>query len=266
MKEALRRHWPEYLMEAWGLGVFMVSACVFGALLEHPASPARQAIANGTIRRVLAGAAMGATFLAICYSPWGKRSGAHLNPAVTLSFYRLGKVPAWDALFYSAGQFAGGLLGVLLSAAALGGLLQHASVQYAVTIPGPAGPSVAFAAELVIAFGMMATVLVTSSSPRLSHLTPILAATLVFLYISIETPYSGMSLNPARTFASALPAGNWTAFWVYLIAPPLGMLLASEAFLKVKAASAEHCAKIHHADCARCIFCGPDRLGAAARA
>ena len=208
VKEALRRHWPEYLMEAWGLGVFMVSACVFGALLEHPGSPARQAIANGNIRRVLAGAAMGATFLAIVYSPWGKRSGAHLNPAVTLAFYRLGRVPAWDALFYSAAQFAGGLLGVLLCAAALGDAIRDPAVQYAVTLPGSDGAGVAFAAEVVIAFVMMATVLVTSSSPRLSRLTPILAATLVFLYISIEAPYSGMSLNPppARSRPPCPPA------------------------------------------------------------
>jgi aquaporin Z len=79
--QALRAHWPEYLMEAWGLGTFMVSAGVSTALLEYPGSPVHQAIPNGDLRLVLVGLAMGLTAIAIIYSPWGKQSGAHINPA-----------------------------------------------------------------------------------------------------------------------------------------------------------------------------------------
>ena len=89
---ALRQHWPEYLIEATGLGLFMVSACVFATLLEHPGSPVRQAITDATLRRIPMGLAMGATAMAIVDSRWGQRSGAHLNPAVTLTFWHLGKV------------------------------------------------------------------------------------------------------------------------------------------------------------------------------
>jgi aquaporin Z len=92
MLKALRAHWPEYLMEAAGLGAFMLSACAFSAILEHPGSPVRQAIADPVLRRVLMGMAMGLTAISIVYSPWGKRSGAHLNPSMTLTFFRLGKV------------------------------------------------------------------------------------------------------------------------------------------------------------------------------
>lgn len=81
---ALRRHWPEYLMEAAGLGLFMVSACLFGALLEHPASPARQALPDPGLRRALGGLAMGLTAVGIIYSPWGKQSGAHINSSDTI--------------------------------------------------------------------------------------------------------------------------------------------------------------------------------------
>jgi len=105
--ETLKKHWPEYLMEAAGLGIFMISACSFGALLEHPASPIRQAIANSFLRRILMGMAMGLTAISIIYSPWGKQSGAHLNPSVTLTFFRLGKVARWDAVFYVTAQFLG---------------------------------------------------------------------------------------------------------------------------------------------------------------
>src|SRR6266581_4741070 len=104
---SLRVHWPEYLMEAALLGAFMVSACVFGALYEFPRSPVHQGIMSGFLRRLLMGVTMGLTAIAIIYSPWGKQSGAHINPSVTLTFFRLGKIKVWDALFYIASQFAG---------------------------------------------------------------------------------------------------------------------------------------------------------------
>ena len=137
MLDALKLHWPEYLMEAAGLGVFMVSACLFGILLEYPGSPIQQAITDPFLRRVLMGLAMGLTAIGIIYSPWGKQSGAHLNPAIT--FFRLGKIAPWDATFYVLAQFAGGVAGVLLAAAALGGRIAHPSVLYVVTVPGAYG-------------------------------------------------------------------------------------------------------------------------------
>src|SRR5256885_15633463 len=111
MLNALRKHWPEYLMEAAGLGIFMVSASVFTILLYHPASLAIQVLPEEFPRRVLMGLAMGLTAIGIIYSPWGKHSGAHLNPAVTLTFFRLGKVAPWDAVFFVIAQFAGGVAG-----------------------------------------------------------------------------------------------------------------------------------------------------------
>src|SRR5882724_6463733 len=100
MIDALGRHWPEYLMEAAELGLFMISACVFTVLLYHPTSSVAQNIHNESLRRMLMGAAMGSTAIAIIFSPLGKRSGAHFNPSVTLTFLRLGKIDPWDAAFY----------------------------------------------------------------------------------------------------------------------------------------------------------------------
>ena len=89
---ASARHWPEFAMEAACLGLFMISACVFVTLLEHPMSPVHRAIPSATLRRVLVGIAMGLTAVGLIYSPWGQRSGAHMNPSLTLTYLRLRKI------------------------------------------------------------------------------------------------------------------------------------------------------------------------------
>jgi aquaporin Z len=256
----MARHWPEYLMEAAGLGIFVVSACVFATLLEYPGSPARQAIAEPSVRRFLMGIAMGVTAIGIIYSPWGKQSGAHLNPGVTLTFFRLGKIAPWDALFYVMAQFVGGLAGVLLAVAVLGQKVVDPAVNYVATVPGAWGAGAAFLAEVLISFGLMATVLIVSNTDRLARLTGLFAGALVATYITLEAPISGMSMNPARTFGSALPGQVWTALWIYFTAPPLGMLLAASLYLRLRGVQGVICAKLHHQNDKRCIFrCGYSR-------
>jgi len=251
----LKRHWPEYLMEAGELGIFMFAACVVVAILEHPASPLHQAIPNPLLRRVLTGISMGLTAICIVYSPWGKQSGAHFNPSFTLTFFRLGKVEAADAVFYGVAQFVGGMAGVVLTAAVIGSPIGHPSVNYAATVPGAQGSAVAFVAELLISFLQMTVVLKVSNHRRLARFTGFFAGTLVACYISLEAPFSGMSMNPARTLASAVPAQLWTGLWVYFAAPPLGMLLAAELYLRKKGIAGINCAKLHHQNNKRCIFC-----------
>lgn len=256
MSDALRKHWPEYLMEAAGLGIFMISAFTFGAFLEHPASPVHRAVASPLGRRFLMGVAMGLTAIAIIYSPWGKQSGAHINPSVTLTFFRLGKLKSWDAIFYTAAQFAGGLFGAIIAAAAFSAWASHPSVNYVITVPGGYGLTVAFLAEVTITFVLMTVILHVSNSPRLHRFTGICAGILVAAYITIEAPISGMSMNPARTLASALPAQVWTAIWIYFTAPLIGMFAAAEVYLRMPGSRAVACAKLHHENCKRCIFCG----------
>lgn len=256
MTEALKHHWPEYLIEAGCLGLFMISAFSFGTILEHPLSPVHRAIADPTLRRFLMGLAMGSTAIAIIYSPWGKQSGAHINPSTTITFLRLGKVATWDAAFYIAAQFVGGALGAITAALLLSPWVAHPSVNYVVTAPGSAGRLVALGAEIAIAFVLMTVILQVSNNAKLHKLTGLCAGALVAAYITIEAPISGMSLNPARTFASALAGNSWTALWVYLSAPLIGMLSAAEVYVRHKSANQVGCAKLHHENPQRCIFCG----------
>jgi len=252
MFAALKEHWPEYLMEAAGLGIIMISACVFGAILDYPISPVHQTIRDPTVRNILLALTRGLTAVGLIYSPWGKQSGAHFNPAVTLSFCWLGKVPAWDACFYTAAQFLGGLAGVLLTAALLGPWLADPAVNYAVTVPGPDGQTVAFLAELLMSFVLMLAVLITSNTHRAARFTGLVAGALTAIYVIVESPYSGMSMNPARTFASAVPAQMWRGLWLYFAAPLSGMVLAGEVYLL--SFGRVYCGKLHHENDKRCIF------------
>jgi aquaporin Z len=253
----LRAHWPEYLIEAWALGTFMVSAGLFTLAFEYPGSPVHAWMPDADIRRVCIGIAMGLTAIALIYSPWGKRSGAHMNPAVTLTFLRLGHLAHWDAVFYIIAQFVGGTLGVLVVSLMFGTAFAAPPVSSVVTIPGEPGTFVALLAEFIISFLMMAMVLELSSLPRLMRYTGLGAGALVALWISIEAPLSGMSMNPARSFASAAPSGIWTDFWIYVLAPIAGMQCAALFHARIRAAHETRmsCAKLVHSREQRCIFC-----------
>jgi aquaporin Z len=208
---------------------------------------------------------MGLTAAALVYSPWGQQSGAHLNPAVTLTFLRLGKIASHDAALYMGAQFVGGLAGIIVAALALGPLLADPAVHYVATVPGHRGPATAFAAEVAISFGLMLVVLTVSNTPRLARFTGVFAAALVATYITIEAPLSGMSMNPARTFAPEVLAREWRHIWIYFVAPPLGMLTAAEVYVRARGREAVRCAKLHHENDKRCIFrCHYRRPGLAA--
>src|SRR3984885_6901994 len=252
--DSLRLHWPEYLMEAGESGLYLFSACAVATLLWHPASPVQRHLASDAVRRMWMGLAMGATIIAIVLSPWGKQSGAHFNPAVTLTFYRLRKVALWDAVFYCAAQLLGAVAGVALASLVLQGAPAHRAVRYAATVPGIYGDSIAFVAELAISFILMSAILFASNDEVLSPYTHYFAALMVAIYIAFESPLSGMSTNPARTFGPALFVSYWHTLWIYFIGPPLGMLAAAEVFLLARKGKGPYCAKLHHHNDKRCIF------------
>lgn len=242
-------HWTHYAIEAWALGSFMAVAGTVAVLLARvPASP--------VLHRLMFGSAMGLSAMAIVYSPWGRRSGAHFNPAITLTYHLLGKSERWDAVFYIIAQFLGGTIAFAIAARLLQPTIAKPGAHYVVTQPAVFGPFVAFIAEVVIAFILMTTVLHVSNS-RLARFTGLCAGVLVAMYITLEAPLSGMSMNPARTFASAINAGDLTALWVYFIAPPLGMIAAAFAYIAMRGKKSVRCAKLDHPASGECIFrCG----------
>jgi aquaporin Z len=254
MLPTIRSHRAEYASEMGSLALFMMSAAGFATLLQHPASPWSLGANPTALERAPMGIAMGLTAIAMIYSPWGRRSGAHMNPAVTLAFWRLGKISTVDAAFYILAQFAGGIGGIALATQLLAQLPADPSVNYVATVPGPAGQAIALAAETFISFGMMLVVLLVSNHARFNRLTGLSAGFLVFAYITIEAPLSGMSMNPARSLGSALLAGSLESIWIYFVAPLVGMVLAAEAFVRRYGAARVLCAKLHHPSDGHCIF------------
>lgn len=266
-KRAFTHHWPEYMIEGLCLGMFMISACTFAVLLEHPASTMRMSIANAGVRRFLAGIAMGLTAITLIYSPLGRRSGAHMNPATTLTFYRLGKIAVWDSAFYVLSQFVGGVLGTSVAFLALGRQLAHSSVNFAITQPGMRGAAIAFVAEVVITFLLMTVILNVSNSRKFARYTGLAAGTMVMLFITFEAPFSGMSMNPARSFASDFVGMQWPSIWIYFAAPLIGMLIAAEVFVRTRGLHSVICAKLNHLGSGPCIFrCGYMSQAAMSRA
>lgn len=261
MLDALKKHWPEYLLEAAGLAFFMINAAWITTLLEYPGSPVHQAIESKFLRRIPLGIAMGVVIAIIIYNPGGKRSGAHINPAVTWAFLRLGKIGKRDAFFYTVFQFLGGIAAAFTMKALLGEPFTHMKVRYATTFPGPEhGPWVAFVAEFIITFILMLVVLLFMGNKKLEKFTGAAVAFLIMVYLWFETPLSGMSLNPARTFGSALAGGVWDGLWVYLTAPPLAALLAAELFVRMKGSDGIACARLAHGRDAESFLCGDQPL------
>ena len=252
--EAFRRHWPLYIYEGLELAEFMLSACIFTVLLFDPSGWAVHVLPSPADRRLLLGVTMGVTAVLIIHSPMGKRSGAHFNPAITMTYLRLGKIQAWDAMFYVIFQFCGGIFGVGISALLLGSRIALPAVNYSITVPGENGTAAAFLAELFMAALLMGVVLGTSNVPSLAHYTSYLVGILIAFYILLFAPVSGFSINPARTTGSAVFAGVWTAGWVYFSAPLLGMLASAEIYRLAFGFEHVLCAKFHPDPAYSCPF------------
>ncbi|MEP6746138.1 MAG: aquaporin [Bacteroidota bacterium] len=224
----------KYFDEALGLGIFMFSAGFFDALIDYPGLPIRQHISSSLLRRFLIGLSMGFTALYIFTSRFGKQSGAYINPAVTIVWYRLGQINKMDSFYYILFQFLGGSLGMELVVLLFPKWMKHPEINYIITVPGAAGVAVAFVMEFLISLVLILVVLRMGDRKNIEKYTPVVVATLITLYITFEAPFSGMSMNPARTFASAVVANQWKSFWLYCTAPLLGMWVGSSLYLRSK--------------------------------
>jgi aquaporin Z len=180
------------------------------------------AVSNNAISRAAAVTAPGLMVLAIILF-MGAISGAHLNPAVSIAFAVRGDFPWRRVPGYIVAQLVGATLACLL----LWGLLGKVGMLGA-TEPGPGiNAWQAMLMELVLTVGLVSTILGTAS--RAQNLGPI-SAFGVGAYIILaglwSSPISGASMNPARSFGPDLVLWNFSNYWIYLVGPIAGALIA----------------------------------------
>jgi aquaporin Z len=242
-----------YACELAGTALMLFVGVAAVAFLWGTGSPVPE-IANPMWRRLVTGLLFAGGATAVVYSPLGQRSGAHLNPAITLAFWSLGTIGVHDAAAYVIAQFVGAILGVAAAAAAWPDLVR--SVQFAVTVPGEGWRwTGAFVAETIVTFLLAFTIFVCINKPRFAARTGVIAGSLVALLVTIEAPVSGTSLNPARSLAPALFVPIVRDQWVYLVAPALGALVAARMF-RDRWGGSTVCAKLYHTPAYPCPFAG----------
>lgn len=252
--DALKAHWREYLMEAADLCVLMVCICLSGALIYSVESPLQRLSISSAEKALLMGVAVAtASFLIIC-SPFGRRTGAHLNPSLTIAYLWLGRAHRWDALFYVIAQFAGAMVGVLFAGQMLGHFLSAPPVHYVVTLPGRYGNPIAFIGEFLLAGMLMGIILYSTNHRRLTRFSPLFVALITVFYYVLCPSISGFSVNPARTFSSAFFAWIWQGVWIYFAAPTLGMLAAAAIYVRSMGSQKVYCAKVFHDTHSICPF------------
>jgi aquaporin Z len=248
-------------MEATELCVLMFCICLFGTLIYSSASPLMQLALSRTVRAFIMGIAIATTSFLIIRSPFGRRTGAHFNPAISLAYFYLGRIHRWDTLYYVVSQFAGALVGVFVAHQILGERLSAAPVCYVITIPGHYGSSIAFVAEFVLSGLLMGVVLFATNHRRLAMFSPVIVAVVTVFYYGLCSSLSGFSVNPARSFSSAFFAWIWQSIWIYFIAPCLGMLTAASIYVRSEGRQSVYCAKVFHDLQSTCPFpCNFDRL------
>jgi aquaporin Z len=261
LAQALKIHWREYLMEAAELGVLMFCICLFGTLLYSSASSLMPLGLSRIGKATFMGIALAITTFLIIRSPFGRRTGAHFNPGITLTYFYLGRVHRWDTLCYFASQFAGALVGMFVAHQILGRPLAAIPVCYVITIPGEYGSFIAFVAEFALSGLLMAVVLFATNRRSLTRLSPVIVSLLVVFYYALCPSLSGFSVNPARASFICYLCLDLAGIWVYFAAPCLGMLAAAVLYIRSMGPQRVYCAKVFHDLQSTCPFnCRFDQL------
>lgn len=216
---------PGFLSEMIGTALLISFGLSFVILMFGTGSPIISLLPNPGVRRLITGFLFGSTGGLIAVSFVGKVSGAHINPAVTLAFLLRNKMSGTHALGYMAAQVMGAIIGTvpLLIWGGIGG-----SIWYGATFPGPQYARwIALTGEIITTFAMITLLFIFIGHKRLRAFTPLLFPFLYAIMVYLEAPISGTSTNPARTLGPDLISNMWRGWWLYLIGPGFGAILAA---------------------------------------
>ena len=218
-------HWRVWSAEAVGTALMVLTIVLAAGLALGDGSPVSEALPGRGARFLVLGAIVAPCVALIAVSPLGRLSGAHINPAVTLGFWILGRVGLLDLVGYVAAQLLGGLVGAVAGRLLLPGRVAE-SIGGAVTHPTISAPA-AIALEAGMTASLLGLVLGFVSSERLARWTPLALVPLLTAIIWLGSPWTGASLNPARSEGPAVAFGDLLDLWLYFVAPAIGALVAT---------------------------------------
>lgn len=212
-----------WVAEAAGTALLVLAIVLAVALSVAAGAPLAEALPGPGARFLAVGVLVAPFVAALALSPVGRASGAHLNPAVTLAFWVLGRLRARDLAGYIAAQLAGGLAGAAGGRALIPSTAWE-SIGGTVTHPGV--PAVAaFALEAGMTALLLVVILTFSSSERLARLTPLAIVPVLTAIIWLGSPWTGASINPARSEGPAIAFGDFADLWLYLMAPSIAAVV-----------------------------------------
>jgi aquaporin Z len=219
-------HLVEWGCEAAGTMLLLVGGLSAVCLDFGRGSWVAAQVPSSSLRLLITGALFAATGSLIAVSPLGRRSGAHLNPAVTLAFRITGHVHPHDLAGYWVAQFAGALAGAWLVSVLWGGTA--ASIHFGVTHPGGGlSGAGALGVELLMTAILLVVILAFVSSRRLMRWTPLATWVVVTVLVWQGATHTGTSLNPARSAGPAIIAVDFSDLWVYFAGPLLAAAIVA---------------------------------------
>jgi aquaporin Z len=246
-------HWREYVCEFFGTAVLLFVGLT-GVYLVQPWQVPEW------LKCLTIGLFFATAFVAVSYSPLGKISGAHLNPAITFAFWNCGLMTSLDAFLYIMAQLAGAVLGSALVFQAL----SWSGTLYAMTLPGQQYPVfLTLVVETVLSFIMIIETFYFMFSNETRRLTALAVGLFVALATCLFAPISGASLNPARSFGPDVYMLQFSSLWIYFVGPLLGSFVAVRVTRALAPDVLPRCSKMGHRNYAdRVLKCRGEREAA----
>ena len=244
-------HWRIWAAEGAGTALMMLGGLSAVCLTFGSGSPLAEALPSDSVRRLVVGGLFAACVSLVAVSPLGRLSGAHLNPAVTLSFRVLGRVSGRDVGGYLAVQLIGALAGTAVVRLLWGSTAL--SVDGGATLVGT-GLAAAVALEAAMTAVLIGVILYFVSDRRLAPWTPLAIWPVITALVWIGSPYTGTSLNPTRSAAPALVFSELADLWVYLAAPIVGAVVLAALWRRRDRAFQPKTAKQFHDPRYRCCL------------
>ena len=214
-----------FISEFLGTALLLLGGLSIVIFMFGSGSPMAQLVPSVKLRQVITGFLFGSIGASIALSTIGKVSGAHINPAVTMVFWLFRKIEGRLAITYVLAQLTGAVIGCLplLLWGAIG-----RSIEFGVTVPGEGySTKAALLGEVATTFTMVTLLVLFIGFRRIRQFTPFMFPFLYAIMVPLEAAISGTSTNPARSLGPAVISGQWEGWWIYLIGPVTGALLAS---------------------------------------